>query len=234
MSASQTIFITGANKGIGLEVARQLARVGHHLYLGVRSMERGRTAAAELAREGLKVELLEIDTGSQASIAQAAISLGNRISALNVLINNAAVLPARHGSILDTDAAELGDAFTINTIGPIVLTLRLLPLLERGRPARVINVSSRLGSVSEMSDGWSAYGISKAALNAASRKLAQAVRSRGISVLAASPGWVKTEMGGAEAPLSIEQGGRNISRLVTELPAGVSDQFLGEHGPIPW
>jgi NAD(P)-dependent dehydrogenase (short-subunit alcohol dehydrogenase family) len=228
---SNTILVTGANKGIGLEVCRQLARLKHRVIL---SVPRGEEAVATLAKEGLTVEFQRLDTSDEADIAEVARGLKKRLSALHVLINNAAILPTWQGSILDVTAAELRDTFATNTMGPILLTLALLPLLEAGRPARVINVSSQLGSVAQMSDGWPGYGISKAALNAATRKLAQALKSRGISVNAASPGWVRTEMGTDSAPLSLEQGGRNITRLVTDFAPDVTDRFLQENGEYPW
>ncbi len=231
-----TILITGANKGIGLECCRQLAKAGHRVILSARSAERGEKAVKELAAEGLKTEFLLLDTASEDSIRRAARELKSRIDALHVLINNAAVLQTWEGSVLDVTAAELAETFNTNVIGPILLTQALLPLLEAGKPSRVINVSSRLGSIAEMGDGWPGYGVSKAALNAATRKLAQALASRGISVNAASPGWVKTDMGGKGANLSLEQGGRNISRLVTEVPQKVTDKFLSEggEGEIAW
>jgi NAD(P)-dependent dehydrogenase (short-subunit alcohol dehydrogenase family) len=234
MDAPLTILVTGANKGIGLEVCRQLSRAGHHVILSARSRERGEAAVATLAKEKLKVEFLQLDTGDEASINIAVGELKKRHKALHVLINNAAVLPTWQGSILDVTAEELRDTFTVNTMGPILLTLALLPLLEAGKPARVINVTSQLGSISMMTDGWPGYGISKAALNAATRKLAQALRPRGISVNAASPGWVKTDMGTSSAPLSLEQGGRNIARLVTDFPAGTTDRYLQENGEYTW
>jgi NAD(P)-dependent dehydrogenase (short-subunit alcohol dehydrogenase family) len=153
-----------------------------------------------------------------------------------VLINNAAILDIWQGSILEAKTEGLRDTFVTNVVGPVLLTQALLPLLEAGKPSRVINVSSRLGSVAEMTDGWPGYGISKAALNAATRKLAQALKPRGISVNAASPGWVRTEMGTDGAPLPLEKGGENIVRLVTELSAKVTDKFLsdGADSEIPW
>ncbi len=228
------ILVTGANKGIGLEVCRQLARAGHHVILSARSVERGEAAVATLKKEHLNVEFLQLDTADESSIAAAAQELGKRIKALHVLINNAAILQTWLGSILDVTAAELRETFETNVIGPVLLTQALLPLLEAGRPARVINVSSLLGSVEQMEDGWPGYGMSKAALNAATRKLAAAVQSRGISVNAASPGWVKTDMGTDNAPLTLEQGGRNIARLVTDFPASTTNKFLQEHGEHPW
>ena len=228
-----TILVTGGNKGIGLEICRQLAKLDHHVILSARSAERGETAVRELAQAGLKVEFLLLDTADENSILRAARELGQRINALHVLINNAAILDLWQGSILDAKAADLRDTFVTNTLGPVLLTQALLPLLEAGKPSRVINVSSQLGSVQNMTDGWPGYGISKAALNAATRKLAQALQPRGISVVTASPGWVRTDMGTESAPLPIEKGGHNIARLV-DFPYSVTDKFLEENGEIPW
>jgi len=234
MSASPlTILVTGGNKGIGLEVCRQLAKAGHRVFLSARSVERGQAAVATLKKEGLTVEFLEMDVADDKSIVRAGKELGGKIKALNVLINNAAILQTWMGTILDVTADELRDTFNTNVVGPVLLTQALLPLLEAGKPARVINVSSQLGSVENMSDGWPGYGISKAALNAATRKFAAALESRGISVNAASPGWVKTDMGTENAPLSLEQGGRNIARLV-DFPAGTTNKFLQQDGEYPW
>ena len=229
-----TILVSGANKGIGLEICRQLARLRHRVILSARSAERGEAAVETLAKEGLKVEFLSLDTADEASILRAARELKERISALNVLINNAAILDTWQGTILEAKPADLRDTFTTNALGPILLTQALLPLLEAGKPARIINVSSQLASMQNMTDGWPGYGISKAALNAATRKLAEALAPRGISVNAASPGWVRTEMGGTSAPLSIEHGAQNIVRLVTDVPHTLTNHFLEENGEIPW
>jgi NAD(P)-dependent dehydrogenase (short-subunit alcohol dehydrogenase family) len=229
-----TILITGANKGIGLEICRQLARLGHRVILSARSAERGETAVKTLAQEGLAAEFLLLDTADEASILRAARELKGRIKALNVLINNAAILDTWQGTILDAKASDLRDTFVTNALGPVLLTQALLPLLEAGKPARVINVSSQLGSIENMTDGWAGYGISKAALNAATRKLAEALAPRGISVNVASPGWVRTDMGGESAPLPVEQGAQNIIRLITEVPHSLTNRFLEANGEIPW
>ena len=229
-----SVLVTGGNKGIGLEVCRQLARAKYRVFLSARSVERGRAAVEHLKKEGLAVEFLELDVSDETSIARAAKELSSRISALHALINNAAILPTWQGTILDASPGELRDTFNTNVVGPVLLTQALLPLLEAGRPSRVINVSSMLGSVAQMSDGWPGYGISKAALNAATRKFALALKARGISVNAASPGWVKTDMGTEDAPLSLEQGGGNIARLVIDFPAETTNKFLQEHGEHPW
>ena len=230
----QTILVTGANKGIGLEICRQLARSGHQVILSARSRERGQAAVNALAKEGLKVEFLQLDTADETSIHAAADELKKRHNTLNVLINNAAILDTWQGTILKATASELRDTFITNTLGPILLTQALLPLLEAGKPARVINVSSQLGSVANMTDGWAGYGISKAALNAATRKLAEAVAPHGISVNAASPGWVRTEMGGESAPLPVKKGAQNIIRLITDVPHTLTNHYLEENGEIPW
>jgi NAD(P)-dependent dehydrogenase (short-subunit alcohol dehydrogenase family) len=229
-----TILVTGANKGIGLEICRQLARLGHRVILSARSAERGEKAVKTLAHEGFTVEFLLLDTADEASILRAARELNGRIEALNVLINNAAILDTWQGTILSAKASDLRDTFITNTLGPVLLTQALLPLLEAGKPARVINVSSQLGSIENMTDGWTGYGISKAALNAATRKLAEALAPRGISVNVASPGWVRTDMGGQDAPLSIERGAQNIIRLITEVPHSLTSRFLEANGEIPW
>jgi NAD(P)-dependent dehydrogenase (short-subunit alcohol dehydrogenase family) len=235
MSTSpQTILVTGANKGIGLEICRQLARLEHRVILSARSAERGEGAVKTLAAEGLKVEFLLLDTADEGSILRAARGLKQRIPALNVLINNAAILDTWQGTILEAKAADLRDTFITNVLGPVLLTQALLPLLEAGKPSRIINVSSQLGSVQNMTDGWPGYGISKAALNAATRKLAAALAQRGVSVNAASPGWVRTEMGGESAPLTVEHGAKNIVRLVTDVPQTLTNHFLEEKGEIPW
>ncbi|MEI9998440.1 MAG: SDR family NAD(P)-dependent oxidoreductase [Verrucomicrobiota bacterium] len=219
------ILVTGGNKGIGLEICRQLARAGHRVILSARHTQRGQAAIAQLAGDGLKAEFLLLDTADPDNILRAARELRDRLDALHVLINNAAILDNWEGSILDATADDLRATFNTNTVGPVMLTLALLPLLEAGRPARVINVSSQLGSISQMTDGWPGYGISKAALNAATRKLAQALQPRGIAVNAASPGWVKTEMGTDSAPLNVEQGAQNIIRLVTDFPETFTDHY---------
>ena len=165
MSAPFNILVTGGNKGIGLEVCRQLARAEHRVFLGARSPERGQAAVAALKREGLIVEFLELDMSNEKSIASATKDLGSRVKTLHVLINNAAILQTWMGSIVDVTADEMRETFNTNVVGPVLLTQALLPLLEAGRPARVINVSSGLGSIEQMSDGWPGYGVSKAALN---------------------------------------------------------------------
>ena len=229
-----TILVTGANKGIGFEICRQLARLGHRVILSARSAERGEDAVNSLAKENIKVVFLLLDTSDVGSILRAARELKGRIEALHVLINNAAILDIWQGSILEAKAAGLRDTFVTNTLGPILLTQALLPLLRAGKPSRVINVSSQLGSVQNMTDGWPGYGISKAALNAATRKLAQALAPLGVSVNAASPGWVRTEMGTESAPLTVEHGAQNIIRLVTDVPHTLTNHFLEENGEIPW
>jgi NAD(P)-dependent dehydrogenase (short-subunit alcohol dehydrogenase family) len=229
-----TVLVTGANKGIGLEICRQLARLGHRVILSARSAERGEKAVKTLSQEGLTVEFLLLDTADEESILRATRELKGRIEALNVLINNAAILDTWQGTILDTKASDLRDTFVTNTLGPVLLTQALLSLLEAGKPARVINVSSQLGSIENMTDGWAGYGISKAALNAATRKLAEVLQPRGISVNAASPGWVRTDMGGQSAPLPVERGAQNIIRLITEVPHSLTNRFLEANGEIPW
>ena len=237
MANSRTVLITGANKGIGYEVGRQLARGGARVFLGARDTGRGEAAVEQLETENpaARVEFLLIDVSMPASIDEAVAALGAKISSLDVLINNAGILEDRDGSILDTDLDLLRRTLETNTLGPLYLTQKLVPLLAKAAGGgRVINVSSALGQLHDMSDEYPAYSISKAALNAVTLQFADALKSKNIAVNTISPGWVRTEMGGANANLSVEEGADTPVWLATEAPASLTGQFLRARQPIPW
>ena len=237
MTSSKTILVTGANKGIGYEICRQLARGGARVFLGARNAGRGETAVERLKAENpaASVELLSLDVASTASIDHAVLELGAKVSSLDVLINNAGILEDRDGSILETDLGLLRRTLETNTLGPLYLTQKLVPLLSAATAgARIINVSSALGQLHDMSDEYPAYSVSKAALNAITLQFADALKSRNIAVNTISPGWVRTEMGGESANLSVEEGADTPVWLATEAPASLTGQFLRARQPIPW
>ena len=198
----QRVLVTGSNRGIGLEFVRQLLARGDRVYAACRHPGRA-LALTELAGAHpghLNVLPLEVD--KERSIAELVRETTALTDSLDVLINNAGMLVSgeRFGAL---SAKPLSDTFATNVVGPVLLTQALAPLLESGRHAKVMNISSELGSIADTDNfGTPSYSISKAALNMATRQLAAALRERGVSVICAHPGWVKTDMGGAGATLT--------------------------------
>ena len=233
MSTPKTFLVTGANKGIGLEIAHQLAKTGAHVFLGARDAARGQAAADKL---GGGVEFLKLDVSDAASIERAAETLASKTEALDGLINNAGILDDERGaSVLNTDPGLIRRTLETNTFGPLHLTQKLAPLLAKATDGgRVVNLSSGLGQLSDMEDSYPAYSISKTALNAVTRQLAAALKTQGIAVNSVCPGWVKTDMGGEGASREVVQGADTPAWLVTEASATLTGEFLRDRKSIPW
>ncbi|HET9846754.1 MAG TPA: SDR family oxidoreductase [Nitrospira sp.] len=224
-------LVTGANKGIGLEVVRQLATCGWRVFLTGRSLGSVRKAASSL---GASVTPLPLDVTSRISI-EAAFSIASQTeNHLDVLINNAGILDHDEGSIFKLDVQRLRRMFETNTIGALLVSQAFLPLLRKSESGRIINVSSGAGQLSDMGTWAPAYSISKTALNGVTGQFAAALRDSNIAVNAVCPGWVKTDMGGHEAPLSVEQGADTIVWLATEAPQSMTGLFIRDRKPIPW
>ncbi len=230
----RTALITGANKGIGLEVARQLAARGWRVFLGARDPARGEAAAAQIREAGHAAEFLALDVADTMSIGEAGAELGRRTKSLDVLVNNAAILENSGVSVLATTAGEFDRTWRTNTLGPILVAQSVAPLLRAGERAAIINVSSGWGALADMSDEASAYGISKAGLNAVTRQMADAFSRDHVTVNSVCPGWVRTEMGGAGATRSVAQGAETIVWLATEAPRSLTGKFLRDHEEIAW
>jgi len=240
---NQLALITGANKGIGLETARQLGQLGFRVLLGARNAAAGAAAAAQLRREGLQADALLLDVASAASIAQAAAEVGSRHRVLDVLINNAGVLLDDHSQSPSAQSMEVWrGTFDINFFGVIAVTRAFLPLLRAAPAARIVNLSSRLASLTLHSDPSSAiyhskdaaYNVSKTAVNAWTVNLAYELRDTPIKVNAAHPGHVKTDMGGPDAPVELVDGARTSVALATLGPDGPSGQFIYMGQQLPW
>ncbi len=236
-----TALITGANKGIGLETARQLVRHGFRVFLGARDAGRGKSAAEELGsnaeKGGGSAEFLQLDVSDAASIAQAMETLKEQTGgALDVLVNNAAIMQDEaETSVLDVAPASIEATLGTNLFGPLRLIQALAPLLAASsRGGRVINLSSGLGQLDDMDDEYPAYSISKTALNALTRQSAAALKDKRVSVNSVCPGWVRTDMGGENATRTVEQGADTVVWLATEAPADVTGQFLRDRKQIPW
>ncbi len=228
-------LVTGANKGIGFEVARQLIGHGFHVVVGARRRDAGQEAAAGLSQGGAKAQFLEIDIADPASITRAARQLATLVEHLDVLVNNAGIIEDGKATALDVDAAVVRRTFETNTLGPLLVTQAMLPFLLRAPGgARIVNVSSGAGALGEMASWAPAYSISKTALNAVTRQFASALRGRHIAVNSACPGWVRTSMGGAAAPRTVEQGADTIVWLATEAPPSLTGRFVRDRQVIAW
>lgn len=226
-------LVTGANRGIGLEVARQLARGGWRVLLGCRDGQRGQAAAAELAAGGLQAEVVVLDVADGESIRRAAREVEARFARLDVLVNNAAVHyddDQRAGSV---DLGIAREALETNALGAWATCVAFLPLLRRSRRARIVNVSSEAGSLAGMSGGAPAYSVSKAALNAITRVLAGDLRSEGILVNAVCPGWVATDMGGPGGR-PVAEGAAGIVWAATLPDGGPSGGFFRDGRALEW
>ena len=229
MSDRKTVLVTGANKGIGFEIARQLASQGHHVIIGARNKGAGEAASQQIAGS----EFLHLDISSVASIQAAADELRTRTKLLDVLVNNAAILLDSHGSVLELPADTLWQTLETNLIGTLRVTQALVPLLSASDQPRIVNMSSTAGQLSEGLQNWApAYSMSKTALNSLTQHLAAALPK--FAVNSVSPGWVRREMGGNAAPLSVAEGADTVVWLATEAPQSLTGKFLHERKVIGW
>ncbi|MGH7494865.1 MAG: SDR family oxidoreductase [bacterium] len=234
MNTPKTALITGANRGIGLEVARQLLEEGFHVFLGARNREAGERAVASLLKDGMKIDFVELEVTSEESIREAVQAVANRSGRLDALVNNAAILEDEKLSVFEISAAVLQKTLMTNTIAPFLLAQAFVPLLMKSQGGRIINVSSGAGSLNEMGTYAPAYSISKAALNAVTVQLSAALKSKGIAVNSVCPGWVRTDMGGGNAPRSVQKGAETIVWLASMAPQNLTGQFWRDRKVIAW
>ncbi len=232
--AGKVTLVTGANRGIGLGVVRGLARLGFTVLLGSRDAEKGKQSAAPLIGEGLKVIPVRLDVTDQESVEALRLWAEERFGKLDVLVNNAGVLYDSWQRAADADLKVVRVAFETNTLGPWRVCAALLPLLRRSEHGRVVNVSSESGSLAGMGGGTPAYAVSKAALNALTRMLADELRGDRILVNSVCPGWVATEMGGRDAPRTVEEGAAGVVWAATLPDTGPTGGFFRDGEPLPW
>jgi len=228
--------VTGANRGIGFEVCRQLARRGDvKVVLTSRNEEKGKAAAEKLAAEGLAVEFHRVDVTDGETIGALASSLEATHGRCDVLVNNAGVMLDPRGSrALDAKPETFANTLEVNFLGPLRLAQALVPLMKRNGYGRIVNFASGLGQLADMGTGTPAYRVSKTALNALTRMLSAELNGSGILVNSMCPGWVRTDMGGAQAPRSVEQGADTAVWLAT-LPAdGPTGGFFRDRKPMAW
>jgi NAD(P)-dependent dehydrogenase (short-subunit alcohol dehydrogenase family) len=232
MRNAKTAVITGANKGIGFEVARELARMGLRVFLGARSVEAGRVAAEKLKADG-DVVFLEIDVSDGDSIRRAAGELAAQADRLDVLINNAGILLDDDKDALTITPEIFEATLRTNTLGPWLVAQAFAPLLKKSREPRIVNVSSGGGQLEDGADGWApAYCVSKTALNGVTVQLAAALPK--CAVNSVCPGWVRTDMGGENANRSVAEGAATIVWLATDAPHDLTGKFVKDRKVIPW
>jgi NAD(P)-dependent dehydrogenase (short-subunit alcohol dehydrogenase family) len=235
MTTEKIALVTGANKGIGLEIVRQLAKAGFRVFLTARDRQRGEEASKTLQQDGLSVEFLQLDVADETSIDKLAKELPSQIDHLDVLVNNAGIyLDASNASVLEVEPTLILQTLQTNTLGPLRLTQKLIPLLAKSNAGKVINVSSGGGQLTDMSDWAPAYSLSKTALNAVTGMMAAALRDKHIVVNSICPGWVRTDMGGSGASRSVQQGADTVTWLATEAPSDLTGKFLRDRKVIPW
>lgn len=236
MSKTKVVLVTGANRGMGFECCRQLAALDYQVVLGSRDLEAGQQAAASLNSE--QIAAVKLDVTSADDIAALAQTIERTHGRLDVLINNAGIMidgdDGHSPSIRDASIARIEQTFQANTLGPIMLINALLPLMERVADARIVNISSGMGQLSDMGGNYPGYRLSKAALNAMTRIYAAELDAGRFSINAVCPGWVRTDMGGSNADLSLQQGVDTAIWLATADEARRSGGFYRERELIDW
>ena len=227
-------LITGANKGIGFEIASQLGKLGWQVVLTARRTSAGKEAAARLATQGASTSFQQLDVADPSSVSKAATEFGNRFKHLDVLINNAGIYPDEGQNILSISLEQMETTLRTNALGALAATQAFLPYLRQAKTPRVINMSSGYGQLDSLSPEVPSYCLSKLALNGVTLLLSRALANDGVSVNSMSPGWVRTDMGGANAPRSVEQGADTAVWLATEAPHDWTGKFLEDRKEIPW
>lgn len=227
----KTALVTGANKGIGFEIARELAENKFLVFLSARNSEKGNKAVEVLKKKGLNVEFLEMDVSDKESIGHASGEFKSRSKDLDVLVNNAAIL-IDQDDITKLEPDIFQKTFNTNTAGPFLVIREFLQFMKKG--SRIINISSDSGSLHRMGSKTPAYSISKTALNAVTRQFAAALKGKRIAVNSVHPGWVRTDMGGLIAPRSLKKGAETPVWLATEAPIELTGKYLFDKKEMEW
>ena len=238
MTETRIALVTGANRGIGLEIVRQLARLGIVAVIGSRSLAAGKAAAEPLISEGLIVPVVALDVTDTSSVQAATAEVMGLFGHIDILVNNAAVLIDGPGSpisnVRSVPPDVVRETFDTNTLGPLRTIQAVLPMMREQGYGRIVNISSGAGQLADMGAEYPAYRMSKAALNALTRTTAAELGSGPILINACCPGWVQTGMGGPNAPRTVVQGAETPVWLATLHENGPAGGFFRDKAPIPW
>jgi NAD(P)-dependent dehydrogenase (short-subunit alcohol dehydrogenase family) len=226
------ILVTGANRGIGLEIVKQVATMGHIAILTARDEDKGKNAAAELQNSGLNAQFVQLDAVDENSIEKAAKCVAETFGRLDVLVNNAGIFNDREKSLTVSKKA-VQEHLDINFIAPLIISQAFMPLLRKSTGGRIINFSSQMGRLNGMGGGSAAYRFSKTAINSLTAVMAADVAGTNIKVNSMCPGWVKSDMGGEGAYRSLEQGADTAVWLATaeKIPTG---KFFADRQETEW
>jgi len=235
MPARRIAIVTGGNRGIGREIALQLAKADVHVVIGARDAAKCKAAIASLAADGAEVSAFVLDVKDTKSVKRFVDHVDKQHGAPSILVNNAGIYPeAFDAKVVDSPTSTWRETFETNLFGAVRMCREVVPLMRKLRYGRIVNVSSGLGQLQQMGEGSPAYRVSKAALNALTRTLAAEVAGSGILVNSMSPGWVRTDMGGEEAPRSVQEGADTAVWLSLLPSNGPTGQFFRDRKPIPW
>lgn len=226
-------LVTGANRGIGYEICEQLSQLGLTVLLTARDTTRGKIATKRLNDRGLDIIFYQLDVSDKNSIKNVFDNIEQQFGRLDILVNNAAILYDKNQSTISVDIEIVNKALRTNLYGPWLLCQFFIPLMKKNGYGRIVNVSSGAGSLHYMEGGTPAYGISKAALNALTRKLASELTGTGILVNSVDPGWVSTDMGGLGGR-PVNEGAKGIVWAATLPDNGPSGGFFYDGKPEPW
>jgi NAD(P)-dependent dehydrogenase (short-subunit alcohol dehydrogenase family) len=224
-------LVSGGNRGIGLEIVRQLAGRGITVILGSREEESGRAAAEGLSGD---VVVSQLDVTDEGSVARLAASVEGEFGRLDILVNNAGISNDDGQRGMNADLDRVREALEANLFGAWRLCEVAIPLMQRGGYGRIVNVSSGMGALEDMGGGSPGYRVSKTALNALTRILASELRGSGILVNCVCPGWVQTDMGSPRAPRPVEEGADTPVWAATLPKGGPTGGFFRDRRPIPW
>ena len=237
----QVAVVTGANRGIGFEICRQLAKKGVIVVLTSRDEQKGLEACQKLEKEESTVRCCQLDVTHAASINRLWSFMQKEFGRCDILVNNAGVLLDKKGpndtgypSLFNAHTETIRTTMETNVYGPLLLCQAFVPMMKRNNFGRIVNMSSGLGQLTDMNGGYPAYRISKTAINALTRMLNDELQGFNILVNSLCPGWVKTDMGGPGASRSVEEGAETAVWLATLNDDGPRGKFFRDRKEIPW
>lgn len=234
MAEQRIALVTGGNRGIGFEICGQLAKLGVRVILGSRDAAKGLGAAAKLNAEHLPVEARELDVANDESIEACMDWIRRDPGHLDILVNNAGIMMQEDDVEPEEEFRIIRDTMQTNVYGPLLLSRLAIPIMKSRRYGRIVNLSSSMGSLTEMGPGYVAYRMSKAGINVVTRVLAAETEGLGILINSVDPGWVRTSMGGTGASRTVQKGAETAVWLATLADSGPTGGFFRDRKTIPW